>query len=231
MTAPPTSLAVRLGHRFGRPALLEEALTHRSAAGMRTGNTRGYERLEFLGDRVLSLVIADLLLSRFPNESEGQLSRRHSALVRRASLVRVAIEIDLGCFLRMSKGEDDAGARAAPALLADACEAVIAALYLDGGLSTAAKFIEVNWTPLVAEQLSPPRDAKTALQEWAQGHGRPLPVYRTVHTEGPAHEPRFSVEVEVEGAGPMLAEGPSKRAAEQAAAAALLHRIQQTEHG
>ncbi|MGH6953023.1 MAG: ribonuclease III [Alphaproteobacteria bacterium] len=210
-----------LGHRFARPELLDEALTHRSAAAQGRAPF-GFDRLEFLGDRVLSLVVADLLLLRFPGEDEGALSRRHAALVCEAALARVARSLDLGALVRGPRAEE----RAAPGLLADACEAVIGALYADGGLEAAERFIAAAWAPLVAESETPPRDAKTTLQEWAQGRGLALPSYRVVEVLGPEHAPRFTVEVAVEGGPPARARGPSKRAAEQAAAAALIHRLE-----
>ncbi|HYB09426.1 MAG TPA: putative dsRNA-binding protein, partial [Alphaproteobacteria bacterium] len=129
------------------------------------------------------------------------------------------------------KGESDAGSRKSPTLLADACEAVIAALYLDGGLAVARPFIERYWNPLVDESATPPRDAKTALQEWAQGHGLPLPSYKTVAIEGPSHEPRFTIAVSVTGRAPVEAQGRSKRAAEQAAAKLLLAHVQDEKRG
>ncbi|MCP4330832.1 MAG: ribonuclease III [Alphaproteobacteria bacterium] len=219
-------LAATLGHQFERPFILREALCHPSAMASADGSIHGYERLEFLGDRVLGLVMADLLFHSFPDEDEGALSRRFVALVRRESLVRVAEAIDLGNYVILSAGEADSGGRGSPAVLADSCEAVIAALYLDGGLDVARRFIERFWTPLMDENETPPMDAKTALQEWAQGRGKPLPVYETVAAEGPAHEPEFTIEVTVKGHGPARAKGPSKRAAEQAAAAALLKAIE-----
>ncbi|HEY6334854.1 MAG TPA: putative dsRNA-binding protein, partial [Alphaproteobacteria bacterium] len=147
------------------------------------------------------------------------------------TLVRVAREIDLGASLKLSKGESDAGSRESPTLLADACEAVIAALYLDGGLAVARPFIERYWNPLVEEAETPPRDAKTALQEWAQGRKLPLPNYKTVAIEGPSHEPHFTVAVSVEGKAPAEARGRSKRAAEQAAAELLLAHLWDQKRG
>ncbi len=220
------TLSTALDHGFSRPSLLEEALTHRSADAHQKGERQSYERLEFLGDRVLSLVVADTLMARFPRETEGDLSRRHASLVRRDALARVAAAIGLGPHLRLSKSEDGAAGRRNPAILADACEAVIGALYLDGGLEVAAKFVTAHWTAMMEEAPNPPQDAKTALQEWAQGQGRPLPAYRTLAQEGPAHEPHFEVEVKVEGEAPARGSGPSKRAAEQVAAGALLDRIE-----
>jgi ribonuclease-3 len=214
-----------LGHRFKSAAILEEALCHPSAASGSDDRVHGYERLEFLGDRVLGLVMADLLLHAYPDENEGALSRRFVALVRREALVRVAEAIDLGRFVTLSPGEEFTGGRDSPAVLGDSCEAVIAALYLDGGLSVARRFIESYWTPLMGELASPPKDAKTTLQEWAQGRGKPLPTYEVVDETGPAHEPEFTVEVHVSGFRPVRAKGPSKRAAEQSAAAGLLDSI------
>ncbi len=218
-------LAEALGHEFARPALLEEALTHPGAA--KGPGKRSYDRLEFLGDRVLGLAVADLLMRRFPDESEGALARRQTALVRREALVAVAREIGLGRYLIMSEGEGEAGGRKNRKILADSCEAVLGALYLDGGLGPAARFIARYWTARMEEVVHPPQDAKTALQEWAQGVGKPLPAYRTRAREGPAHEPVFCVEVSVEGVAPVSARGSSKRAAEQAAAATLLKRVSQ----
>ncbi|MGB8273764.1 MAG: ribonuclease III [Alphaproteobacteria bacterium] len=216
-------LETALGHRFERPDLLDSALTHPSVAKGEGGVV--FQRLEFLGDRVLGLVVADLLLTQFPHEPEGLLARRYAALVRRDTLEDVAREIGLGAHLRLSKGEEEAGGRDNPAILADACEAVIGALYQDGGLAGASAFIGAKWGPHMKAAPEAPQDAKTALQEWAQGARLPLPVYRTVAVEGPSHEPLFSIEVEVEGFAPALGRGSSKRAAEQEAAAALLAKV------
>jgi ribonuclease-3 len=216
-------LSERLGHDFDKPELLRRGLTHPSAASRRADN---YERLEFLGDRVLGLIIADLLLQRFPAEAEGQLARRHAAVVRREALAEVAINLKLGEAIFLAKGEDDAGERENPAILADSCEAVIAALYLDGGLEAARSLVVKYWSPLIeADRKRPPRDAKTSLQEWAQGRGLPLPNYRETHREGPAHGPRFTVEVTVQGLPAAQGSGRSKRLAEQDAASRLLARL------
>jgi ribonuclease-3 len=171
---------------------------------------------------VLALIISDLLLARFPQEAEGALARRLSALVRRETLAEVAAGIELGEHLIFAKSEQEAGASANPALLANACEAVIGALYLDGGLAAARDFVLPLWTPLLEAEQIPPQDAKTALQEWAQGRGLALPEYREVRREGPPHEPVCTVEVSVIGQPPARGEGRSKRLAEQAAAARLL---------
>lgn len=220
-------LAARIGHDFGDMALLSQALTHSSVTGSRKAEAASYERLEFLGDRVLGLIVADMLIDRFPAEPEGALARRHAFLVSREALAEVARTMGLGEFLRVSKGEADSGGRENPAMLADVCEAVIGALYRDGGLSAARAFVAPRWSPLLEQDRTPPRDAKTALQEWAQGRGLPLPAYREMAREGPAHEPRFTVAVIVEGDGTPAVEGTgrSKRLAEQEAARRLLARV------
>jgi len=218
-------LADALGHRFEHAELLQEALTHPSVRTRRGAPKRGYERLEFLGDRVLGLIIAELLWRRFPDEAEGALTRRHTSLVRRETLTGVAKEVGLGSHIVLSAGEEAAGARANPSVLADVCEAVIAAIYLDGGLAAARNFVERWWEQRLTKLGAPPRDPKTALQEWAQARGRALPAYRTVATEGPAHRRTFTVTVTVEGVPPASASGSSKRAAETAAAAAALAAI------
>jgi ribonuclease-3 len=221
--ATPKDLAEALGHGFRQKALLRKALTHPSAADSAFAS---YERLEFLGDRVLGLVVADMLFARFPNEPEGALAKRLAALVRRETLAEVAATMGLSAHLILARAEQEAGEAQNPALLADACEAVIAALYLDGGFEVARRFIEHYWTPLLEADLKPPQDPKTALQEWAQGRGLALPVYRELLREGPAHQPRFTVEVSVAGAEPARGEGLSKRLAEQAAAKLLLARLE-----
>lgn len=225
---PDTAIAMlseRLGHRFARPELLALALTHSSLSKARRDRHETNERLEFLGDRVLGLVVAEILIARFPTESEGDLAYRHAGLVRRDALAQVARSVGLGAFMRMSRGEDDGGGRDNPGLLADCCEAVIAALYLDGGFAVARRFIRDQWADMVEERRDPPKDDKTRLQEWAQGRGLPLPGYREVGREGPAHAPQFTIEVTVEGEAPARGSGASKRMAEQAAAQALLERL------
>ncbi|WP_207478994.1 ribonuclease III [Arenibaculum pallidiluteum] len=226
------ALAERLGHSFSRPALLADAVTHPSLAGNRKGRSAGgdgtaYERLEFLGDRVLGLVVAAWLLERHPSEREGDLAKRHAALVRREALGAVARGLELGSFMRLSAGEEEQGGRDNGAILADCCEAVIGALFLDGGLPAAEAMIRHRWAPLMDDDGhgAPPQDPKTALQEWAQGRGKPLPLYETIGQSGPDHDPRFEVRVVVDGLEPATARAGSKRAAEKAAATALLRRI------
>ena len=218
-------LAERLGYRFTEPGLLRLALTHQSAAGRGAAGEASYERLEFLGDRVLGLIVAELLYRRFPDEPEGALALRLAALVRREALADVARDLRLADHLILAKAEREAGERQNPALTANACEALIGALYLDGGLAAAEAFVTPRWTPLVAADREPPQDAKTALQEWAQGRGLALPAYREEAREGPPHAPRFTIEVAVEGQAPARGRGRSKRLAEQAAAEALLGRL------
>lgn len=236
--APAADFARALGHEFARPGLLTEALTHPSALVPERGRGRrakpaghGYERLEFLGDRVLGLVVADLLWHRFEGEDEGLLTRRHTQFVRRETLARVAETIGLGRQLVLSRAEAAAGAAANPAILADACEAVIAAIYLDGGFAAAAAFVRRLWEPLVAEMDAPPRDPKTALQEWAQARGLGLPNYRLVATSGPDHAPLFTIAASIAGGDAATATASAKRAAEAGAAAALLARLSSQAHG
>lgn len=226
MAGAGADLHAVLGHVFARPELLTQALTHPSMQqGRRSRTSDPYERLEFLGDRVLGLVVAEMLFDRFPAEAEGALARRHAALVRREAVARVAGEIGLARHLVLAKGEDDAGGRGNPGILADACEAVIGALYADAGFAVAASFVRSRWEKLMEEALAPPKDAKTGLQEWAQGRGKPLPAYRVLGQEGPPHEPIFLMEVSVEGVGSAVGRGASKRVAEQAAAGALLEQV------
>jgi ribonuclease-3 len=219
-----------LGHRFADPELLRRALIHSSSPQAGRG-AYSNERLEFLGDRVLSLVVADMLFHRFPDEEEGALARRHAFLVRRDALAQVAMALGLGCHIAMARGEEESGGRDNPTLLGDCCEAVIAALYLDGGIAAARRLIERHWEPLMHADPTPPKDAKTALQEWAQGRGLPLPAYREVGRTGPQHAPLFTVEVNVAEAGRAVASGPSKRAAETAAAARLLETLADSRGG
>jgi len=214
-----------LEHRFVRPDLLQLALTHSSTVRTPSIRSLSNQRLEFLGDRVLGLVVAQLLYEQFPDEDEGALARRSVALVRREALAEIAQEISLAPHVIMSTGEEDAGGRANPGLLADTLEAVIAALYLDGGLEAADAFIRGRWQRLVDANQAPPTDAKTLLQEWAQARSLALPVYEEVGREGPDHAPLFRIRVSLEGHGSANASGPSKRAAEQGAAEILLERL------
>ena len=212
-----------LGHHFENQDLLIQALTHASAAPDRAASN---ERFEFLGDRVLGLAIAGLLLETFPDEDEGALGYRFSALARAESLARVANHIGLQPHVLLAESEEVSGGRENPSLLADCCEAVIAALYLDGGLDVALSFIHRHWRPLMAEDPDPPKDAKTVLQEWAQSKGLPLPEYKVIAQKGPAHAPLFTVEATLHGIKPASGQGTSKQVAEQEAAGVLLKRIE-----
>ncbi|MCY4190849.1 MAG: ribonuclease III [Rhodospirillaceae bacterium] len=222
---PFASLYVELEHSFRQPDLLEEALTHPSATDGEGLGKRNLERLEFLGDRVLGLVISSLLVERFSDEKVGQLARRHTALVRTEALTRVAQDLGLGGYMKMSRSEEETGGRENPQILADCCEAVIAALYLDGGIDAASQMICQHWIPLMQETVQPPKDPKTALQEWAQGRGLPLPTYAVLAREGAAHAPVFKIQCAVCGLPRSSARGTSKRSAEQAAAQQLLRVI------
>jgi len=223
------ALEARLGHSFADPALLRTALTHGSATEARAGaGAQSYERLEFLGDRVLALLLAEWLLERHPDEREGQIARRHAQVVRREALAEVAGRIGLGPHLLLARAEAEQGGRDKPSVLADACEAVIGALYLDGGLAAARGFVRAAWAPILDGITGPPKDAKTALQEWLQARGHPLPGYAEVARSGPEHAPAFRVLAEGGGLG-AEGEGASKRAAEQVAAAALLDALRAAE--
>ena len=215
----PAAFAALLGHAFNDPDLLARALRHPSATPRPLENN---QRLEFLGDRVLGLVVAEMLHETFPTENEGALARRFAALVSRPALAQVAVAIGLGSRLELGPSEAESDGRDNPANLADALEAVIAAIYIDGGMVPAAAFIRAHWAPMAAEVSEPPRDAKTRLQEWSQGRGGQLPEYLTVAESGPPHAPVFEVEVRLPGVPPARATGSSKRAAEQAAAERML---------
>lgn len=220
-----------LGHRFARPALLDEALTHRSAiygrAGRRKGERRGVgsnERLEFVGDRVLGLLVAEWLVERFPDEQEGELGLRLAHLVSRATIAGIAERAGLAAVLAVAPGEARAGVTSLATVLADAVEALLGALYLDAGLDPARRFVRAAWAEDLERHHLPPKDPKMQLQEWLMGRGHPLPEYREIAREGPPHAPRFRIRagaLDQVGEG----EGASKRLAEQAAAAALLARL------
>jgi ribonuclease III len=220
--APEADLEQTIGYRFADPALLREALTHSSAPGR---GRRTSERLEFLGDRVVGLAVAELLFRRYLREPEGALSPRLSVLVSEPTLAEVARELGLGRWLKVARSEEEAGGRERPAILADALEALIGAVYLDGGWEAAAGIVRRCVEPRLETMAVPPRDAKSRLQEWAQGRGLGLPDYRVVEVGGLAHAPRFDVVVSLADLPPARATGSSKRAAEQAAAERLLHQL------
>lgn len=217
----------RLGHEFRRPELLREALTHPSAA---SGNVQSNQRLEFLGDRVLGLVIADELYNEDENATEGQLAPRLNALVRKETCADVARELGVGEVLRLGRSERLTGGRRKMALLGDAMEALIAAVYLDAGFEKARELVLRLWAPHLKNAPADLRDAKTRLQEWSQARGRGLPVYTDLGRSGPDHAPTFRVEAALESGERAVAEASSKRAAQQAAAEALLDQLK-GEHG
>ncbi len=214
-------LEARIGHDFADPALLARALTHVSASPARRDS---YERLEFLGDRVLGLAVAHMLYDAFPNESEGELSRRLAALVRKETCAEVAEVWGVGAAMRLGEGEAQTGGRGKRALLGDICEAIIGAAFLDGGAAAAEHIVRKAFSDRMAASGQDLRDAKTALQEWAQARGLATPRYRLVARSGPDHAPFFEVVVEVQGFTAAPGSGASKRVAEQAAAAAFLAR-------
>jgi ribonuclease-3 len=218
------ALQDRIGYQFGNPNLLHVALTHASAAYGQQ-DVADYERLEFLGDRVLGLAMAEYLYRAFPEAPEGDLARRFNNLVRKEACAAVAEELDLGAFIILGDSEAVAGGRRKRTILADACEALMGAIFLDGGWEPARRFIEVHWASRVAGASAVPVDAKTALQEWVQGQGRTkLPRYVLIGSTGPDHAPSFVYEVRVDGLETARGTGPSRRAAEQAAASVLLER-------
>ena len=210
-----------IGYTFENRRLLSEALTHSSVPGVPSN-----ERLEFLGDRVLGLVIAEALIARYKDESEGTLAPRLNGLVRRETLAKVAKAVDLGAHLKMAKSESRSGGRQKDGMLADAMEAIIAAVYLDAGLDAARDVILNGWRTHLDHQDEAPIDAKTALQEWAQGRGMALPAYREIAREGPDHNPSFTVEVSLGNGETARGSDASKRAAQQAAAKALLSELE-----
>lgn len=208
-----------IGHSFQNPKLLQQALTHSSAT-----DTPSNERLEFLGDRVLGLVIAQTIVSRYPEEDEGTLAPRLNGLVRRETLAAIAEELDVGAYMKMARSESKNGGRRKSGMLADTMEAIVAAVYLDKGLEAARDVILNAWhTRLDAQDDAAPIDAKTALQEWAQGRGQPLPQYETIDRSGPDHKPVFRVSVRLTSGEQAEGSDASKRAAQQKAAEALLN--------
>jgi ribonuclease-3 len=208
-----------LGHQPGDLHLFEQAVTHPSFG------RDNYQRLEFLGDRVLGLIMAEWLEERFPKEPEGQLSHRFTTLVSRASCGEVGVEVGVPAQLRLGKQAREDGAARSENVVGDVVEALIGALYLDGGLPAARDFVRRAWAPLVESQGSAPRHPKSLLHEWAEGHGRSTPAYEVVDRSGPSHAPRFTVRVTVKRLGEALGTGSSKQEAETEAAAALLTQV------
>lgn len=233
-TAPPpvpaeadlAAAEAALGHRFRDRSLLAQALSH---SGLSQGRDKGLasnERLEFIGDRVLGLVVAEWLIERFPAEREGALGRRLAHLVAEPSLAEVGARLGFGRFLAVAPSDEKAGVRARPAVLADAVEAAIGALYLDAGLDAARGFIRSAFAGFLSAEA--PRDPKSALQEWTLGRGLGLPDYTLVSATGPSHAPTFRVRASCAGRS-AEAEAGVKQAAEKAAAAALLALLEKGE--
>jgi ribonuclease-3 len=215
-------LEERIGYSFGDKVLLERALTHISALAGGATRVSSYQRLEFLGDHVLGLVISDMLYRAFPKANEGELSRRLADLVRKETCAEVARAMDLGPALKLGSSESHAGGRLRITILADACEALVGATFLDGGYQAAEDLVARFWKERMLTPLRPLRDAKTILQEWAQGRGLPAPAYKELARTGPHHRPEFRVAVTLPDRAQVEGLGSSKRAAEQAAAAAML---------
>lgn len=223
LSAELVSFQDRLGHRFARPELLAQAVTHASRS---SANRDDNQRLEFLGDRVLGLVMAEALLNLDKAAAEGQLAPRFNALVRKETCADVARDINLGAVLRLGRSEMLSGGRRKQALLGDAIEAVIAAVFLDAGFETARSLILRLWGDRLESVEEDARDPKTALQEWAQARGLKPPVYREVNRTGPDHAPAFTIAAVLENGVQDSATAGSKRQAEQAAAQSLLRQLE-----
>jgi ribonuclease III len=218
------ALEARIGHVFADQGLLQQALTHVSAIRTGADRARSYQRLEFLGDRVLGLIVARHLFARFPQADEGELSQRLADLVRKETCAEIARQWGVGPCLLLGEGEAHSGGRRKEAILGDACEALIGAIMLDGGFDAVEAVVLAAFGPRVERAVERMRDAKTVLQEWVQGQGYPTPVYREISRSGPDHAPDFVIRVDVAGFSTADGAGRSKRIAEQRAAEALLAR-------
>ena len=220
MNAQPLSkLEEQIQHGFKDQNLLKTALTHSSAAA-----GYNYERLEFLGDRVLGLVIAQMLYARFPDEKEGDLAKRLAALVQGSFLAKIAIEMGLGPYIDLSDGEAQSGGAENEHILADVFESLIGALYLDAGFEKCQSLIHDLWEDKLDVMKDPPLHPKTQVQEWAQANSLPLPIYKILGQQGPDHAPVFEVELSVEGYPPVKAQGKSRQAAEKEAAKIFINK-------
>jgi ribonuclease III len=216
-----SALETRIGHGFADSGLIVAALTHVSAVNGSRRET--YQRLEFLGDRVLGLVVSEMLYEAFPLAEEGELSRRLADLVRKESCAEVALEWGVQAFVRLGDSERQTGA-ARTAILGDICESIIGAVFLDAGYAAAKSVVRAAFEARMRSPRRPLRDPKTALQEWAQARGLPTPLYRETARSGPDHAPEFTISVEVSGYQPAEAKGFAKRLAEQSAAANFISR-------
>lgn len=208
-----------LNYKYKNPALLKQALTHSSFA---SDVEKNYERLEFLGDRVLGLSIASLLYNIFPHEPEGSLSQRHTGLVCKETVAMVAKTLQLDKYMIVANEE----IRDNENVLCDVCEAVIGSIFIDGDCVEAIKFVNQHWRELIDKNVAPPKDAKTALQEAAHAKGRGVPVYKLEGREGSEHEPIFYMSVSLKGVAPEVGEGRNKKLAEQEAAAKMLKKLE-----
>jgi len=222
--AATSAIEERIGHKFADANLLVTAMTHVSALKPSRKRGESYQRLEFLGDHVLGLIVSDMLYRSFPNADEGEMSKRLADLVRKESCADVAKSLGLADDIKLGAVGAGAGVRLRKSVLGDICEAVIGAVYLDGGFQAASEFVERNWTERMKKPRQPLRDPKTVLQEWAQGKGLPTPVYREVERTGPHHDPQFRVAVDLPGLAPAEGVGGSKRAAEKVAASVMIAR-------
>jgi ribonuclease-3 len=217
-------LEARLGYKFADPELLDKALTHSSAIAPAKRIAQSYQRLEFLGDRVLGLVVADMLYRKFPKATEGDLSRSLNALVRKETCAMIARELHLGGDLILGDSEARTGGAEKDAILGDVIEAVLGAVYIDGGLGPAFEIIERLFGEHIGQSGTERADAKTTLQEWAQGRGLEPPAYVEISRQGPDHAPEFTIAVKLNGFAELTATGPSKKLAEHKAAEAFLVR-------
>jgi len=211
-----------IGYSFVDQSLLEKALTHTS---YRYDVKFSYERLEFLGDRVLGMCVSSMLFKKFKKETEGDLSQRLTSLVCRDTVAFVAKELTLDKHVLLSQSEDATGGRENKAILCDVCEALIGAIYLDSNFEKAYEFIEKNWQELLSKNIEPPKDAKTALQEWSQSKKLGIPTYIVENEEGENHEPLFTISVNIEGYDKVTAQGKNKKTAQRLAAEEFLKGI------
>ena len=215
-------LEKRFGHTFADPSLLSRALTHSSLSA--SGGVRDLERLEFLGDRVLGLLTAEELWRSYPEFDEGDMAPRLNALVRKETCAKAALFFGVDQYILMSEWEDESGGRKKNAILGDVMEALLGALYVDGGLEAARRVYDQYWTPNIDALSKLHKDPKTALQEWSQHKKLGTPHYEVIEADGPAHDPAFTIEVRVKSKEPAQGAGRSKRQAQMAAARAFLMR-------
>ena len=218
---PHIDLEKSIGHEFTDKNLLSMALTHSS-----TGTGINYERLEFLGDRVLGLIVSEILYEKFTDEPEGHLAKRLSSLVQGSWLAKMAVKIHLGEYMGFSEAEHSAGGFENENILADGMEALIGAIYLDAGLEVCRNFVEELWGNAFYDMAKPPQHPKTALQEWAQGNGLPLPTYKIIGQSGPDHAPVFDVQLHVKGHDDLIAQGKSRQIAEREAARLFMKQLE-----